>query len=104
MGSDLSLKEEVETVCKNNYVSLTALAQVRVPYLFISSGYDPFFSRNMIDRSSHHLPHSEHVHMSESGHSVYFEMPEQFNDLVVDWMRRVSTRSKRKAEIEISSG
>jgi pimeloyl-ACP methyl ester carboxylesterase len=69
-------------------VTLTALSALRVPTLLMAGDADliapPPFAR-LFARS---IPNSELVILTESGHSGYWERPDQFNRAVLDFIGR----------------
>jgi len=58
------------------------------PTLFIVGENDPIFPPALIEQASALIPGSEMSVVAESGHSPYFERPDQWNDLVLRFLRR----------------
>eukprot|EP00933_Yihiella_yeosuensis_P060942 TRINITY_DN63749_c0_g1_i1.p1 TRINITY_DN63749_c0_g1~~TRINITY_DN63749_c0_g1_i1.p1 ORF type:complete len:289 (+),score=33.10 TRINITY_DN63749_c0_g1_i1:64-930(+) len=77
-----------EAVCRENVIPIADVSQVKTPCLMISSGFDPFFSKAMMERSATHFSKCDHIHFPAYGHSVYFEDPKVFNETVINWIRK----------------
>lgn len=64
------------------------IEQIRTPALVFTGGADLYMPvPQMLDYASH-LKNVETAVLSESGHSGYWEQPEAFNALVLDFVRR----------------
>jgi 3-oxoadipate enol-lactonase len=64
-----------------------ALIQRRVPTLLLVGEDDVLTPPQTMELMAARLPHSRLVKVPNAGHSVYFERPEEFNQLVLDFLR-----------------
>ena len=56
-----------------------AVAALEVPLLWVVGGEDRIFSPVMARAAQAHVPGSSYFEVPDTGHSVYFERPVQFN-------------------------
>jgi pimeloyl-ACP methyl ester carboxylesterase len=61
-----------------------------VPTLFIAGGADLAAPPTMMRMVAGHVPGADMVVMSDVGHSGYWEQPEAFNRIVLDFIGRQS--------------
>jgi 3-oxoadipate enol-lactonase len=67
-------------------VTLDELAMLKVPILWLVGEHDQLMPPAMM-RAAHRLtPSSRFVEVPDCGHSVYFEAPEAFNAIVLDFL------------------
>lgn len=59
-----------------------------VPVLFVVGQEDSIFPPAALEAMHRKLPGSEFALVPDAGHSVYFERPEVFNRLVIEFLRR----------------
>ncbi len=67
----------------------TAVEQVRVPLLCITSDEDPLIPAAAVTWLSEHVPGAMLHHEPRTGHSVYWERPAAFNQVVDDFLARL---------------
>jgi len=68
------------------------LAQMKTPTLLIVGEEDVVMPPFAMELSHKLIPGSRLEVVPDAGHSVYFEQPEIFNKLVLDFFRRVQAR------------
>ena len=56
-----------------------AVAQLTLPLLWIAGGIDPINPPAIMRAAHAHVPGSQYYEIPATGHSVYFERPEEFN-------------------------
>lgn len=66
----------------------TAVAGLRCPVLWLVGGEDPLVPLVAMQQAHALTPGSELAVVAECGHSAYFEKPEVFNHLVLDFIAR----------------
>jgi 3-oxoadipate enol-lactonase len=66
--------------------SREALAAIQCPVLFIGGEHDEVFPPPLMEIARGLIPHSRMVVVSGAGHSVYFEDPETFNRLALEFL------------------
>ena len=67
-------------------VTVAALAAVKTPILFLVGEDDAIMPPPMLGAAHRLMPSSRYVEVPEAGHSVYFEAPEAFNAVVLDFL------------------
>lgn len=77
---------------QTNEVTLAAIAATRVPLLLIAGEYDRLLTPDMLKAIASRLPNAEPQLIRGAGHQAHWEQPEAFNALVLDFLRRQSTR------------
>ncbi|HEY5758409.1 MAG TPA: alpha/beta hydrolase [Steroidobacter sp.] len=80
---------------QTNEVTLDAIAATGVPILLIAGEYDHLLTPEMLDVIAARLPNAEPHLIRNAGHQAHWEQPEAFNALVLDFLRRHSTRWKK---------
>jgi pimeloyl-ACP methyl ester carboxylesterase len=65
------------------------LAAEGVPILYLVGEQDVVAPPRTIEIAAAQIPGSRLVRVPEAGHSVYFEQPERFNEIVLDFLREV---------------
>ena len=73
-------------------VTWQALEQLRVPTLLLVGEADLYAPPSMQRLFSAHLLDPELVILSETGHAAYWEQPEQFNHVVLDFIGNAGAR------------
>jgi pimeloyl-ACP methyl ester carboxylesterase len=69
-------------------VTVEQLSAVNIPVLFLVGTKDILFPPDLM-RSIHELiPGSEYQEIADSGHSVYFEKPHHFNEIVLNFLKK----------------
>ncbi|MNC96095.1 AB hydrolase superfamily protein YdjP [compost metagenome] len=71
-----------------NKVTRASLANMRVPTLLMTGDSDLYFPPSLLRRLTPFFPRSEAAVVPESGHSIYWERPDIFNRIVLDFLRR----------------
>lgn len=75
-----------------NPLNWTNLARVRAPTLFIAGGADLLAPPPMMRAFARHMPQADMIVMPDAGHSVYWEQPDLFNGIVVDFLGKHAAR------------
>ena len=65
------------------------LARITCPILFVSGDEDIVIPPVAADALARELPNAKVAHISDAGHSTYFERPEHFNRLVAEFLASV---------------
>jgi 2-hydroxy-6-oxo-6-(2'-carboxyphenyl)-hexa-2,4-dienoate hydrolase len=79
---DTSLQGDTELLTRER------LASIEVPTLVLWTSHDPFLPWEVGEQMHGVIPGSEFVVMQGCGHWPQFEKPEEFNAVVVDFLRR----------------
>jgi 3-oxoadipate enol-lactonase len=66
--------------------SATLLAEAGFPVLFLVGQHDAVTPPEIIERCHRSVPGSRFAVIEDSGHSTYFEQPQAFNDVVMDFL------------------
>ncbi len=77
------------------------LAATRVPTLFLVGEHDVLFPAAAVAALHAQVPGSEFVEVAGAGHSVFFEQPGTFNNLVLTFLERALARDTRADENRI---
>jgi pimeloyl-ACP methyl ester carboxylesterase len=64
------------------------LARIKAPTLFIAGAADLYAPPPMMRIVASHVPDAEMVVVPDSGHSIYWEQPDVFNRLTIDFLAR----------------
>ena len=75
-----------------NKVDYAALKTITVPALVFTGSADLYMPPSLMLQYARHLPNVETAILAEAGHSAYWEQPEAFNALVLDFLARHSSR------------
>jgi pimeloyl-ACP methyl ester carboxylesterase len=89
---DLSLLNEGSAgglIQRRTWYGRAELAALDVPVLFVAGSDDRIFPPAVIRDAAAVLPHASVVEIPGTGHSPYFERPEEWNRVVLDFVRRV---------------
>ena len=81
---------------KKTWYGRAALAAVRVPVLFVVGSDDRIFRPAVIREAATALPQAEVVEIPHAGHSPYYEQPEEWNRVVLDFVRRATASTESK--------
>jgi len=68
--------------------SITPLLDKKVPVLFIVGAEDQLIQPPIIEAMHRKMPGSQLVKVPGAGHSVYFEKPEEYNKILVDFLSK----------------
>jgi 3-oxoadipate enol-lactonase len=60
-------------------VAPEGLSVLTMPVVFLAGELDAIIPAELIERAHHHVPGSRFVPIPNAGHSVYWELPDQFN-------------------------
>lgn len=71
---------------RNNKVTFEALKTMKVPTLLLTGDADLFTPPAVLRLFAEHIPDNEAVVIPESGHSVYWEQPDAFNRVVLEFI------------------
>lgn len=71
-----------------NKITKAGLAKMRVPTLLMTGDADLYFPPALLRRLTPYFPVAEATVVPESGHSIYWERPDIFNRIVLDFLRR----------------
>lgn len=70
----------------------SALAETKVPTLFVVGEEDVLFPPHLIQQVHQMIPGSQFELIPKAGHSAYFERPGEFNRIVGHWLERNADR------------
>lgn len=82
---------QLPTMASNVAVTWKKLANLAVPTLLITGDADLYTPPSVLRLFAAHIPGSEMQVIAESGHASYWECPETFNRVVLDFLGRHST-------------
>lgn len=86
-----SYKEMIRTDIKANRIKSPELLQnLKIPFLFLTGEHDVSFPPAGASALTSILENSELISFKNSGHSVYFERPAEFNIAVDEFVSRIS--------------
>jgi pimeloyl-ACP methyl ester carboxylesterase len=68
-------------------ISLPMLKGLRVPTLLVAGGADLLAPPELMRRIAAHIPTQQVVTLGEAGHCVHWEQPDEWNRLVLDFLR-----------------
>jgi pimeloyl-ACP methyl ester carboxylesterase len=71
-----------------NVISAEMLESMTVPTLLITGTADLTAPPSLVRQAARHIPHSEVVIVTETGHSLFWEQPDIFNRTVLDFFSR----------------
>ncbi|MDB5649718.1 MAG: alpha/beta hydrolase [Hyphomicrobiales bacterium] len=69
-------------------------ARIKAPTLFIAGAADLYAPPPMMRLVASHVPGAEMIVVPDSGHSVYWEQPDAFNQIAIDFLARVTDRNR----------
>lgn len=72
-GTPLSFGQEDGAVSKDELSALT------MPTIFLAGAEDAIIPAELIERAAEMVPGAQYVQVAEAGHSVYWELPDEFN-------------------------
>jgi 3-oxoadipate enol-lactonase len=64
------------------------LQDFHVPTLFVTAQHDMTIPPDAVRMAADLVPNAELVNMGDAGHSSYFEMPQRFNQVVLEFLQR----------------
>lgn len=65
------------------------LARIRVPVTIVQGEYDEFIKREHAEYLARNIPHAEFIFLPDVSHFAPLQRPEQFNDAVLNFLRKV---------------
>ena len=68
-------------------ISVDQLAASRIPILFLVGSKDILFPPDLVKAVHQLIPNSEYREIADSGHSVYFEKPREFNEAILKFLK-----------------
>ena len=68
-------------------LSVDQLAANRIPILFLVGSKDILFPPDLVKAVHQLIPNSEYREIADSGHSVYFEKPREFNEAILEFLK-----------------
>jgi pimeloyl-ACP methyl ester carboxylesterase len=71
-----------------NRITLARLADLKIPSLLITGDIDPYTPPKVLEVFHRRIPHATAVIIPNSGHSAFWEQPEQFNRAVLDFLAK----------------
>ena len=63
-------------------VPVDRLSALTMPVIFLAGEHDAIIPAPLIKAASEHVPGARYVEVPRGGHSVYWELPEQFNEIL----------------------
>jgi pimeloyl-ACP methyl ester carboxylesterase len=72
-----------------NAVTWARLQQLRLPTLLLTGDADLYAPPSVLRMFSARMPHAETAVIAETGHSSYWEKPEEFNRTVLEFLGRI---------------
>ncbi|MGH7988293.1 MAG: alpha/beta fold hydrolase [Candidatus Binataceae bacterium] len=66
--------------------SVEPIVSKRIPTMLIVGEEDVLTPANVMELMARRLPHARFVKVAGAGHSVYFERPDEFNRLLIDFL------------------
>lgn len=69
-------------------VTVDQLSASKVPLFFLVGSKDILFPPDLVKSIHQLIPGSEYQEIADSGHSVYFEKPREFNEAVLNFLNR----------------
>lgn len=85
-------------------VAPAALGALGFPILFISGHLDPVFPVDAVRAVQAAVPRSFLVEVQDTGHSVFFERPVEFNDSLLSLLQMAGFKGRRKSVHSNSAG
>jgi pimeloyl-ACP methyl ester carboxylesterase len=70
-------------------LTFATIERITAPTLVLAGGADLIAPPTLVRRWAVHLPRAEFEIIAEAGHSIAYEAPRQFDDLVLGFLRRV---------------
>lgn len=64
------------------------IVERQIPILFLTGEGDTLIPPQLVERVARLIPHAQFVQIPGTGHSPYFEKPDEFNRLVLDFLRQ----------------
>lgn len=85
MGNETRRKRPPFPATRNR-ITLARLADLRMPVLLITGDIDPYTPPAALELFRRRLPHATALVIANSGHSAFWEQPEQFNRALLGFL------------------
>ncbi len=92
--ADKATKRQGRQQPTNFFITAQTLTKIKVPTLLVTGDADSSTPPSIMRMVARRIRGSELVTVAECGHSIYWEHPKIFNDIVLDFIRR-QRKSKR---------
>lgn len=79
---------EPSRVASANSVSFEALVATRIPTLLLTGDADLYMPPALLQSVAQRMPNAQLAIIENAGHAAFWEQPEAFNGLVLDFLRR----------------
>jgi 3-oxoadipate enol-lactonase len=86
-GLNLYLPANVIAVLMAVKHRIDAVVEKRVPTMLVVGEEDVLAPPKMMEQMARRIPHARLVKVPGAGHSVYFEKPEEFNQILLGFLR-----------------
>lgn len=87
LNKNLNKKDLKIRLRKTRNKTLQQVTDLKIPTLFINGDEDQVMNPEVVSIISRQITNSKHIIIPKTGHSTYFERPEQFNSLVSDFIK-----------------
>jgi pimeloyl-ACP methyl ester carboxylesterase len=87
LGAETRAKQPPFPATRNR-ITLARLADLKMPVLLITGDIDPYTPPAVLQAFHRRIPHATALVIANSGHSAFWEQPEQFNRAVLDFLAR----------------
>ena len=87
-GPGVSTLQLAYSTPMRNQLTLSLFEQIRTPALLLTGGADMTAPPALMKILASHIPNAEFLVVPNAGHSVYWEEPELFNGIVLDFIRK----------------
>ncbi|MHB9880414.1 alpha/beta fold hydrolase [Pacificimonas sp. ICDLI1SI03] len=67
-----------------------SVARIRTPMLMMTGGADLYAPPALMGQAARHIPNCEVQFVADAGHALFWEKPEAFNGILLDFLRRHS--------------
>ena len=87
----LTLERDIEATrmqIEATPTEITSIIEHEIPTLFIVGEEDTLVAPAVLEAMHDKIPHSEFAVVPEAGHSVYYERPDMFNRLAMEFLKR----------------
>ena len=79
LNPPLDLDRPLSFGIEDGAIAVEDLSALTMPVLFLAGAEDAIIPAAVIERAAAMVPGARYVEIPEGGHSVYWELPEQFN-------------------------
>ena len=92
--ADHATKHQGVHQANNFFITPQTLTKIKVPTLLVTGDADSSTPPSIMRMVAKCIRRSELVTVAECGHSIYWEHPKLFNDIVLDFIRRQRKRKR----------